>query len=136
MKSALTWIKDMTSPIKNNKSPKIVANKPAASIDDRHDKPGGLLAGIIERATKTGLGRKKLDPSTVEADVANNMEKISKNSGKLRLAFLGGGSFGTAMVNLAARNGCDTTIWVRDKRTVKSMAKLRMNKKYLPGYKL
>lgn len=126
----------MTSPIKSKKTSKTVTDQPAASTDDHHDKPSGLLAGIIERATKTGLGRKRLDPSIVESDVTNNMEKISKNPAKLRLAFLGGGSFGTAMANLAARNGCDATIWVRDKRTVKSMAKLRMNKKYLPGYKL
>ena len=100
------------------------------------DKQGGLLASIIDRATKSGLGRKKLDPSKVESAVAKNMEDIHKTPVKLRLAFLGGGSFGTAMSNLAARNGCDTTLWVRDKRTVKSMAKLRINKKYLPGYKL
>ncbi|MGP4713121.1 NAD(P)H-dependent glycerol-3-phosphate dehydrogenase [Psychrobacter sp. DM8] len=100
------------------------------------DKQSGLLASIIERATKSGLGRKKLNPSAVESAVAENMDKIHKNPTKLRLAFLGGGSFGTAMANLAARNGCDTTLWVRNKRTVKSMAKLQMNKQYLPGYKL
>lgn len=100
------------------------------------EKQGGLLASIIERATKSGRGRKKLVPSKVEAAVAKNMAEIHKSPTQLRLAFLGGGSFGTAMANLAARNGCDTTLWVRDKRIVKSMAKLRMNKKYLPGFKL
>ena len=64
------------------------------------------------------------------------MDQIHKNPAKIRLTVLGGGSFGTAMANLAARNGCDTTLWVRNKRTVKSMTKLQMNKKYLPGYKL
>ncbi len=64
------------------------------------------------------------------------MADIHSNPTKLRLAFLGGGSFGTAMANLAARNGCDTTLWVRNKRTVKAMAKTQTNKKYLPGYKL
>ena len=64
------------------------------------------------------------------------MAEIHNNPTKLRLAFLGGGSFGTAMANLAARNGCDTTLWVRNKRTVKAMAKTQTNKKYLPGYKL
>ncbi|MGM8897874.1 MULTISPECIES: NAD(P)H-dependent glycerol-3-phosphate dehydrogenase [unclassified Psychrobacter] len=100
------------------------------------EKSSGLLAGIIERATKSGLGRRKLNPSAVEADVAKNMEQVRDNPDQLRLAFLGGGSFGTAMANLAARNGCDTTLWVRNKRTVKSMAKSQMNKKYLSGYKL
>ena len=124
--------------------------KPSSDIDNNrgseanssiNNKQGGLLANIIERANKSGLGksgigRKKLDPSSVEAAVAKNMDDIHKSPTKLRLAFLGGGSFGTAMANLAARNGCDTTLWVRDKRTVKSMTKLRMNKKYLPGFKL
>lgn len=54
----------------------------------------------------------------------------------LTLVFLGGGSFGTAMANLASRNGCDTTLWVRDKWTVKSMQRSNINKKYLPDFKL
>ena len=100
------------------------------------EKNNSLLSGIIERATKSGIGRKKLNPSAVESAVAKNMAEIHNNPTKLRLAFLGGGSFGTAMANLAARNGCDTTLWVRNKRTVKAMAKSQMNKKYLPGHKL
>nr|WP_315043102.1 NAD(P)H-dependent glycerol-3-phosphate dehydrogenase [uncultured Moraxella sp.] len=56
----------------------------------------------------------------------------------LTMTFLGGGSFGTAMANLASRNGngCDATLWVRDKRTVKAMQKTHINKKYLPDFKL
>ena len=76
------------------------------------EKQNSLLSGIIERATKSGLGRKKLNPSAVESAVAKNMAEIHNNPTKLRLAFLGGGSFGTAM------------------------AKTQTNKKYLPGYKL
>ena len=100
------------------------------------EKQNNLLSGIIERATKSGIGRKKLNPSAVESAVAKNMAEIHNNPTKLCLAVLGGGSFGTAMANLAARNGCDTTLWVRNKRTVKAMAKSQMNKKYLPGHKL
>ncbi|MFC6205179.1 NAD(P)H-dependent glycerol-3-phosphate dehydrogenase [Psychrobacter urativorans] len=142
----------MTSSSKKNTAKQLTASQDANaneinSIDTDTDvsddntsgsteKQGGLLASIIERATKSGRGRKKLVPSKVEAAVAKNMAEIHKSPTQLRLAFLGGGSFGTAMANLAARNGCDTTLWVRDKRIVKSMAKLRMNKKYLPGFKL
>ena len=32
----------------------------------------------------------------------------------LRVAVLGGGSFGTVLANLAAENGHDTTLWLRD----------------------
>ncbi len=132
----------MKSPTKNNAArPNTATNKnldnaEVSAEQPATDKQSGLLAGIIERATKSGLGRKKLDPSAVEVDVSKNMEQVRNSPTKLRLAFLGGGSFGTAMANLAARNGCDTTLWVRNKRTVKSMAKQQMNKKYLPGYKL
>lgn len=55
---------------------------------------------------------------------------------KLRIVTLGGGSFGTAMANMAARNGCDSTLWVRNSRSVKQMRKNRINKKYLPSHKL
>ncbi|MGM8884329.1 NAD(P)H-dependent glycerol-3-phosphate dehydrogenase [Psychrobacter sp. 1U2] len=104
--------------------------------NSNENKPTGLIASILDRATKSGFGRKKLNPNKVEAAVAKQMDQIHKNPEKIRLTVLGGGSFGTAMANLAARNGCDTTLWVRNKRTVKSMAKTQMNKKYLPGYKL
>ena len=104
--------------------------------NSNENKSTGLIASILDRATKSGFGRKKLNPNKVEAAVAKQMDQIHKNPEKIRLTVLGGGSFGTSMANLAARNGCDTTIWVRNKRTVKSMAKTQMNKKYLPGYKL
>lgn len=100
----------------------------------------GLLASFIEKAAKAGkerLARKKFDPSSVEADVAKSMDKPNAQTpGTLRLVFLGGGSFGTAMANLAAKNGCDSTLWVRNKRTVKSLNRHRINKKYLPNYPL
>lgn len=57
-------------------------------------------------------------------------------SSNLRIVTLGGGSFGTAMANLAAKNGCESTLWVRNSRAVKQMQKKRINKKYLPDHKL
>ena len=123
----------MTSPNDSNKD---ISSDNAEVNTNAPEKQNSLLAGIIERATKSGIGRKKLNPSAVESAVAKNMADIHSNPTKLRLAFLGGGSFGTAMANLAARNGCDTTLWVRNKRTVKAMVKTQTNKKYLPGYKL
>lgn len=55
---------------------------------------------------------------------------------KLRLTVLGGGSFGTAMANLSARNGCDTVMWIRDESTANDMQQSRVNKRYLPDFKL
>jgi len=127
----------MTSPNNSNKNNTSVSTNARNETDqESSEKQHGMLAGIFERATKSGLGRKKSNPSPVESAVAKDMADIHSNPTKLRLAFLGGGSFGTAMANLAARNGCDTTLWVRNKRTVKAMAKTQTNKKYLPGYKL
>ena len=123
----------MTSPNDSNKDSNSANNEAG---NNTSEKQNGMLAGILERASKSGIGRKKSTPSPVESAVAKDMADIHSNPTKLRLAFLGGGSFGTAMANLAARNGCDATLWVRNKRTVKAMAKTQTNKKYLPGYKL
>jgi len=123
----------MTSPNNSNKDNSSASDE---TSNNTSDKQNGMLAGILERASKSGIGRKKSVPSPVASAVAKDMADIHSNPTKLRLAFLGGGSFGTAMANLAARNGCDTTLWVRNKRTVKAMAKTHTNKKYLPGYKL
>ena len=123
----------MTSPNDSNKDNNSANNEAG---NNTSEKQNGMLASILERASKSGIGRKKSTRSPVESAVAKDMADIHSNPTKLRLAFLGGGSFGTAMANLAARNGCDATLWVRNKRTVKAMAKTQTNKKYLPGYKL
>ena len=54
----------------------------------------------------------------------------------LRVTVLGGGSFGTAMANTAARNGCDTMIWIRDESTAKEINEFHVNKRYLPDFTL
>lgn len=90
---------------------------------------GGILDNIMGLA---GFKKAKnpIDPQTLGVSI-NTADKAN-----LRLVFLGGGSFGTAMANLAAKNGCDTTLWVRDRRAVKAMQKGRINKKYLPNHRL
>ncbi|OTG83098.1 NAD(P)H-dependent glycerol-3-phosphate dehydrogenase [Acinetobacter sp. ANC 4648] len=54
----------------------------------------------------------------------------------LRVTILGGGSFGTAMANIAARNGCDTIIWIRDEAIAREMNATHINRRYLPDYTL
>lgn len=53
-----------------------------------------------------------------------------------RLAVLGGGSFGTAIANIAAENGVKTYLWMRNKKTVNEIRSSRVNKQYLPDLAL
>lgn len=87
-----------------------------------------IISNIVEFA---GLKKKRVNLSKIGIN-----EPHTSSGVPLRLAFLGGGSFGTAMANMAARNGCDTTLWVRNKVAVKAMKKTHINKKYLPNHKL
>lgn len=113
----------------------------AKSAEEKSVFNSGILASLFERATKGAKAKREqsaIDPEEIEKKVRSNMSKPKGVTPphQLRLAFLGGGSFGTAMSNLAARNGCDSTLWVRNKRTVRSLQRSRVNKKYLPGYTL
>ena len=50
----------------------------------------------------------------------------------LNVGLLGGGSWGTTVASLTARNA-DTIIWARNKETVDEINQHRKNSKYLPG---
>jgi glycerol-3-phosphate dehydrogenase (NAD(P)+) len=51
---------------------------------------------------------------------------------KLRVGLLGGGSWGTTVASLTARNS-PTTMWARDAQTVEEINQYHRNEKYLPG---
>lgn len=53
-----------------------------------------------------------------------------------RVAILGGGSFGTALANIVAANGHDTSLWLRDEQRARNAQSSRENSDYLPGYRL
>lgn len=55
---------------------------------------------------------------------------------KAKVAVLGGGSFGTALANIAAENGYDTWLWMRDAARAEEIRTLRENTQYLPGCRL
>jgi glycerol-3-phosphate dehydrogenase (NAD(P)+) len=50
----------------------------------------------------------------------------------LKVGLLGGGSWGTTVASLVARN-TDVTLWARDEATVKEINEHHSNEKYLPG---
>lgn len=52
----------------------------------------------------------------------------------MRVTVLGGGSFGTAIANLASRNGCDTRMFIRDAAVAVEMQETRRNQRYLPDF--
>lgn len=53
-----------------------------------------------------------------------------------RVGVIGGGSFGTAIANIIARNGHKTQLWMRDPEQVESLNQTRVNAVYLPGHEL
>jgi len=120
------------------KKPQLATNlsENLEKLNVNREKASKLFADVIEKAVKkskpdtTALLEKDLD---IETALDN---QLANEPAPLKIAVLGGGSFGTAMANLSSKNGCDVTLWVRDKRSVKSMQKTHINKKYLPDHKL
>ncbi len=53
-----------------------------------------------------------------------------------RIAVLGGGAWGTALANLAARAGADVILWAREPAHVAEMAATGVNARRLPGIPL
>lgn len=114
------------------KKPQLATNlsENLEKLNVNREKASKLFADVIEKAVK------KSKPDTtalLETDLDN---QLANQPAPLKIAVLGGGSFGTAMANLSSKNGCEVTLWVRDKRSVKSMQKTHINKKYLPDHKL
>lgn len=56
----------------------------------------------------------------------------NSNSKQPKFAVIGGGSWGTAIAVLLARNGFETQLWIRDEGQARQYARLRRNTKYLP----
>lgn len=54
---------------------------------------------------------------------------------KLKVGLLGGGSWGTTVASLVAKNG-PATMWARNENTVAEINKHHRNEKYLPGAQL
>ncbi len=62
---------------------------------------------------------------------AKRSQKI-KQMNNLRVGLIGGGSWGTTVASLTARNA-PTKIWARNAKTVEEINKHHRNEKYLPG---
>ena len=53
-----------------------------------------------------------------------------------KICVLGGGSFGTAMANIAANNHSHVMLWMRSDKRVDEIKRTRINGRYLPNYPL
>lgn len=53
-----------------------------------------------------------------------------------KVCVLGGGSFGTAIANIAAANSAEVMVWMRSEKQCEAIASTRFNERYLPGYQL
>ena len=53
-----------------------------------------------------------------------------------KIVVIGGGSFGTAIANIAATRNAEVVLWMRSEKQCESILKTRMNERYLPGYLL
>ena len=114
------------------KKPQLATNlsENLEKLNVNREKASKLFSDVIEKAVKKS---KPDTPAVLETNLDN---QLANEPTPLKIAVLGGGSFGTAMANLSSKNGCEVTLWVRDKRSVKSMQKTHINKKYLPDHKL
>ena len=119
------------------KKPQLATNlsENLEKLNVNREKASKLFADVLEKAVKKTKTDASSSPDSQQAD-ADTTTSLDNHPAPLKIAVLGGGSFGTAMANLSTKNGCDVTLWVRDKRTVKSMQKTHINKKYLPEHKL
>jgi len=55
---------------------------------------------------------------------------------RLKVAVLGGGSFGTAIANIMADNGHSVSLWLRNERRAEEINRLHRNIAYLPDFPL
>jgi glycerol-3-phosphate dehydrogenase (NAD(P)+) len=54
----------------------------------------------------------------------------------MKIAVIGAGSWGTALANVVAQNGHDTTLWAYEPELVAGMTATRINHLFLPGIEL
>jgi len=73
----------------------------------------------------------------VIAELTDKIEKYKyKCMSKRNISVIGGGSWGTVLANLAAKNNHKALLWMRDSELCKEINSHKINSKYLPKYTL
>jgi len=61
---------------------------------------------------------------------------MNSTSSELKTTVLGGGSFGTVLASIVSNNGYPCSLWLRDPEDAEAAQINRINKKYLPEFRL
>ncbi|MDO4895909.1 MAG: NAD(P)H-dependent glycerol-3-phosphate dehydrogenase [Moraxella sp.] len=122
----------------SKKNPKVqkIMDVATQGIDDAKQLFEDKEAVLANLANLAKLSRFKKFKKPLDADALGVKIDSKQMETPLKIAVLGGGSFGTAMADIAVKNGCDVMQWVRDEATAQALQKTRINKKYLPNHKL
>ena len=93
------------------------------------------LALILFDQAALAEGRSLDDPRGVRQS-AERPAGGTAGSGRLSIGVIGGGSFGTAVANIAAANGVEVALWMRDPVQAEDVRTHGENRRYLPGHRL
>lgn len=64
------------------------------------------------------------------------LKKANSEKHSLQTTVLGGGSFGTVLASIVSNNGFPCSLWLRDPEDAEAAQTSRINKKYLPEFRL
>lgn len=113
--------------------PVSVATDDQPDASDVNDGDFAEFDQLVEEARREAEAKKAAESRIVPVDYYKGQKKKKKPvSERRKIAFIGNGSFGTALANLLAQNGHTVTMWGRDKEYLNKMRETRVNSKYLP----
>lgn len=88
---------------------------------------------LVEESKREEAAKKAEAARIVPKDYYKGQRKHRKKpEERKKIAFIGNGSFGTALANMLAHSGHTVTVWGRNKEYVSQMRETKVNSKYLP----
>ena len=88
---------------------------------------------LVEESKREEAAKKAEAARIVPKDYYKGQRKNRKKpEERKKIAFIGNGSFGTALANMLAHSGHTVTVWGRNKEYVSQMRETKVNSKYLP----
>ena len=88
---------------------------------------------LVEESKREEAAKKAEAARIIPNDYYKGQRKHRKKpEERKKIAFIGNGSFGTALANMLAHSGHTVTVWGRNKEYVSQMRETKVNSKYLP----